>query len=104
MFIAFIQFPHRNLHRKITPRKQSSPHIAIQTPFRPKLAASKADNGIRTAHMLTKFIPLGISELNKAMHLYAAPVINDNVERIWIDRLILLRPDDERGRAMQIRQ
>ena len=38
------------------------------------------------------------------MYLYAAPVINDNVERIWIDRLILLRPDDELGRAMQIRQ
>ena len=51
-----------------------------------------------------RLIPLGISELNKAMYLYAAPVINDNVERIWIDRLILLRPDDELGRAMQIRQ
>ena len=51
-----------------------------------------------------KLIPLGVSELNKAMYLYAAPVINDQVERIWIDRLILLRPDDALGRAMKISQ
>ncbi|MBR6471551.1 MAG: DUF4838 domain-containing protein [Victivallales bacterium] len=51
-----------------------------------------------------KLIPLGISELNKAQYLYAAPVINDQVERIWIDRLILVRPDDALGRAMKILQ
>ena len=51
-----------------------------------------------------KLIPLGISELNKAQYLYAAPVINEQVERIWIDRLILERPDDALGRSMKILQ
>ncbi|MBQ4481154.1 MAG: DUF4838 domain-containing protein [Victivallales bacterium] len=51
-----------------------------------------------------KLIPLGVSELNKAQYLYAAPVINEQVERIWIDRLILVRPDDTLGRSMKILQ
>ena len=49
--------------KNITPRKLSSTHIAIHTPFKPNEGASSAANDKRTAQILKKFIKQGINVL-----------------------------------------
>ena len=49
-----------------------------------------------------KLVKLGVSNLGKAQYVYCAPVINDNVESIWIDRLIVIRPQDKDGNPAKV--
>ncbi len=49
-----------------------------------------------------KLVKLGVSNLAKANYVYCAPVINDNVESIWIDRLIVIRPQDKDGTPVKV--
>ena len=46
----------RSLHKNMPPRKHNSMHIAIQTPFNPIVPANHAASGMRTPHILTRFI------------------------------------------------
>ena len=48
-----------------------------------------------------KLVKLGVSNLGKAQYVYCAPVVNDNVESIWIDRLIVIRPQDQDGNPVE---
>ena len=49
-----------------------------------------------------KLVKLGVSNLAKANYVYCAPVINDNIESIWIDRLIVIRPQDKDGTPVKV--
>ena len=57
----FYPFPFSNLIKNIIPLKQSSIHIASQTPLSPIEGARHEAKLRRTAHILTKFIMLGMS-------------------------------------------
>ena len=58
---CFSHFPPRKRSRKIMPRKISSPHIAIQTPLRPKVRARSQAAGSLTNHIDPRFMRQGIS-------------------------------------------
>ncbi|MGN0866985.1 MAG: DUF4838 domain-containing protein [Oligosphaeraceae bacterium] len=47
-----------------------------------------------------KLIYLGRSNLNRANYFYGAPAINLNVERIWIDQLVVTNPTDDLGNPL----
>ncbi|MBP5300655.1 MAG: DUF4838 domain-containing protein [Victivallales bacterium] len=49
-----------------------------------------------------KLVKLGVTNLGKAQYVYCAPVINENVESIWIDRLIVIRPQDQNGNPAEV--
>lgn len=48
-----------------------------------------------------KLIHLGRSNLAEAIYFYIAPVINDKVERVWIDRMFVASPESAAKRPVE---
>lgn len=59
----FIHRPRKRRSRKMVPRKQSSMHMAVQTPWRPREGAKAAASVRRTAQMLNTFMIHGTTVL-----------------------------------------
>ncbi len=66
LFISVFYLSHRprkRRSRKMVPRKQSSMHMAVQTPWRPSEGAKAAASVRRTAQMLNTFMIHGTTVL-----------------------------------------
>ena len=47
-----------------------------------------------------KLVHVGRTNLNKCNYFYICPVINDTVERFWVDQFFIVNPVDDAGNAL----
>ena len=92
----FIHRPRKRRSRKMVPRKQSSMHMAVQTPWRPSEGAKAAASVRRTAQMLNTFMIHGTTVL-AAPTGRAAKRMEESTERaaVTLHRLLGYRGGSE---------